>query len=110
LRKREHIPGFEASGWWRVANLVGNGDFPPAAVCFAFNELRLLHEDDYRPPIVVENRIGYLSAAKMDQDFLEVKVWLAGLLRTPSRIGSGLVTLELEIIYGVPVIAAGVVE
>jgi Sigma-70, region 4 len=110
LRERERIPGFAALGWWRVTKLVGNGDFPPATVCFAFNELRLLHEDDYRPPIVVGNRIGYVSAATMDQDYLSVRIWLAGSLRNLNRTGGGLVTLELEIIYGVPVIAAGVVE
>jgi hypothetical protein len=95
--------------WLRVTKLTGNGGFPPAAVCFAFNELRLMHEEDYRPPIVVGNQVGYVCAAVMDEGSLSVGVRLPGSSPTVSRIGACSVELEVEIIHDIPVIAAGVV-
>jgi hypothetical protein len=108
--EREHGSGLTQCGWFRVTKLTGKGIFPPAAVCFAFNELRLIHEEYYRPPIVIGNQVGYISAAAMDEGNLSVGVWLAGLARSRGRLGSGSVALEVVILHDVPVIAAGVVE
>lgn len=108
-RASESASGPAHCGWFRVTTLVGNGVFPPAAVCFAFNELRSIHEENYRPPIVVGSQVGYISAAAIDEGNLTIEVWLAGSGQTLRRNARGSVELEVEIIHDVPVIAAGVV-
>ncbi len=108
-REREGGPGAAQCGWLRVTKLTGNGIFSPETICFAFNELRLIHKKCYRPPIVVGDQVGYASAAAMDEGNLAVEVWLARAGQILSRIGRCSVELEVEIIHDIPVIAAGVV-
>ena len=110
LRERERVPGFAALGWWRVTKLVGERGFPTRHGLLCLQRAAIASRRRLPPADCCRNRIGYVSAATMDQDYLSVRIWLAGSLRNLNRTAGGLVTLELEIIYGVPVIAAGVVE
>jgi hypothetical protein len=108
-RASEVASGPAQGGWFRVTKLSGNGVFPPAAVCFAFNELRSIHEENYRPPIVVGSQVGYISAAAMDEGNLTIEVRLTGSGQTLSQNARRSAELEVEIMHDVPVIAAGVV-
>lgn len=111
-RFREREPGSAPvqCRWLRVTHLTGNGVFPLETVCFAFNELRMIHEREYRPPVVFGEQVGFISAAAMDGGGLLVGVCLAGTGRTLERIAGGSVALKVVILHDVPVIAGGVLE
>ena len=96
-------------GWVRGSKISGNGIFPLEAVCFAFNELRAMHEANYRPPILIGGQVGFVCAAMMDQGHLAVRAWLDGSGWSMSSLRRCSAELRVEIICDVPVIAAGVV-
>jgi len=101
-RVRRIADGFASRRWSETG-------FSPGRGLLAFNELRSIHEENYRPPIVVGSQVGYISAAAIDEGNLTIEVWLAGSGQTLRRNARGSVELEVEIIHDVPVIAAGVV-
>ena len=95
--------------WLRIGALVGNGIFPPEAVCYAFNERRMLHEPYYRPPIVCGNQVGYASATALENAALWLQICWTRRDDAWKRAGRCRVELEVVIMHDVPVIAAGVV-
>ena len=109
FRERERGLNSARHGWLRITKMIGNGVFSAEAVCFAFNELRSLHEQYYRPPVLIGERFGYASAAEIDEGNLAVRVSLAGSARSLGGIGRYSFALAVEIVQEIPVIAAGVV-
>ena len=109
FRDRERGLNSARHGWLRITKMIGNGGFSAEAVCFAFNELRSLHERYYRPPILIGDRFGYASAAEIEEGNLAIRVSLAGSARSLGGIGTYSFCLAVETIKRIPVIAAGVV-
>jgi hypothetical protein len=108
VREPTQVSHSAQHGWLKVSRIAGNEVFPPEVVCFVFNELRLLHEKAYRPPLIVGNFSGYASAAAMEGDTLLVRAWLAGgAVRALGNLGNYQFELSVQILQGIPVVQTG---